>query len=453
MKSRIRGALIALVTLEFLLGTSAILWRMSRPAPPAVNLLRLPASTAADLQRLQESVATDRPAAWTELGEAYLAYGFFPQAEACLKRAATQNPHNYAAVYGHAYSLDRLCRLPEADATFQAAAAIAAGETAANCWFHIGMNHLRSDDPRQAEEAFARAGNRYAPAVYALARLHVRSGDSKGALGLIEKLRNEVPFDIATEMLAVQAHRELQNPVEMTRAAERAERSQRQLQLNDYWEYLQAIRSRYGLMARYDAVQPLMKKGRMLLAAQSFRAALDGDAPEYTEGMLERGAHLSFRAGNPEAAFELLNRIRERSSLPPPARHLFGDVLAALGRTAEAIQMWESANRLLPDPLSYRSLSSTHAQGGLAAQAERERALAALFKGIELYRANDLQLAVKELELARQVLTEDARAEFYLGETYLGMSQVERARAAWQRSVELDPDHGRAFERLEQLLK
>lgn len=453
MRSRLRGALWALLGVEFLLGIAAIGWRMSRPAPPAANLSRLPAATAADLRRLQQRVATDRPAAWTELGEAFLAYGYFPEAEACLRRAAMQAPRSFAAVYAHAWSLDRLCRLPEAEAQFQAAAALTAGETAGNCWYHIGLNHLRRDDVPQAEQAFVQAGDRYAPAVYALARLHVRSGNNPAALVLIEKLRRDVPLDIATEMLAAQVFRELKNPVAAVRAAERAERSQRQLKLSDHLDYLQPIRSRYGLMARYESVQPLMKHGRMQQAAQAFRSALNGDAPEFTEGMFERGAHLSLMAGQPEAAFELLTRLQQRSSLSPPARHLFGDVLASMGRVEEAVQAWESANRLLPDPLSYRSLADARSQAGQAVSAERDLASSALFKGIESYRANELETAIRELEQARQVLKDDPRPSYYLGETWLGLSQLENARAAWRHCVELDPDHGRALERLEQLPK
>lgn len=444
----LRRVFIALLALEFVLGAVAIGWRLTRPACPHANLERLPLSTAADIRRLQQQVRTDRTAAWTELGQAYLAYGYFPQAEACLKRAAMLAPRDFAAVYGQAYSLDRMGRLTEAEAQFRTAAELTRDEQAANCWYHIGVCRLRRDDPQQAERAFLRADDRYAPAVHARAKLLIRSGNTAQALELIDLLRIHVPLDIQTEMLAVQAWRERGDPAEMSRAAERAERSRLQLQLADHWEFLYPIRSRYGLMAELVRARALTEQAQLSEAARLYATLLAKERPDDTEEMLERAAHLHLRAGQGNEAIEILSQLQKRMSLPPSAMHLLGDSLKAAGPIDDAVAMWESANRLRPDSRSYRLLSAAHRQMNNDSQAERDLGLAALASGMEAYRANQLQVALKELQHARQILTDDAQPLFYLGETCRALGQLDSARDAFENCIKLDPDHGRALERL-----
>jgi tetratricopeptide (TPR) repeat protein len=443
-----RRVLIVVLTLEFALGAVAIGWRLTRPAFPEANLDRLPVSTAADIRRLQQQVRTDRPAAWTKLGQAYLAYGYFPQAEACLKRAATLSPRDFVAVYGQAYSLDRMGKLTEAEARFRDAAELTRDEQAANCWYHIGICRLRRDDPQQAERAFLRAEDRYAPAVHARAKLLIRAGNSSEALELIDVLRIHVPLDIQTEMLAVQAWRELGDAAELSRAAERAERSQLQLQLTDHWEFLYPIRSQYGLMAELAHGRALAEQGQLSEAARLHATLLAKERPDDTEEMLERAAHLHLRAGQVNEAIEILLRLQKRMSLPPSAMHLLGDLLNSTQRIEDAIAMWESANRLRPDSRSYRLLSAAHRQMKDESQAERNLGHAALASGMDAYRANQLPVALEELQNARQILTDDARPLFYLGETYRALGENDKARAAFEECLKLDPDHGRALERL-----
>lgn len=450
MTSRLRTLLAVLLVIELIAGLGALGWRFTRPAAPTVNLGRLPASTAADLQRLQQQVRSDQPSAWLDLGKAYLAYGYFPEAEACLKRAIKLSPKNFDAVFAHAYSLDRLCRLPESNAEFREAAILTAGSGAANCWYHIGVNHLRMDDAQQAEQAFGRAGD-FPAAVHARAKLLARSGKAAEAVALIESLRREVPMDIHTEMLAVQVFRELNQPVEIAKAAERAERSQQKLRLSDHWEYLHPIRARYGMMAQYARAQGLVQQEQVPASAEAYQLLLKDTDPEFTDGMFEQAVGLQLMAGRADVATQMLERFGKRLSLSPVAIHLQADALLQSGKVDQAIPLWESANRFRPDPQSYHALSVAHEKKGEKQQAERDKAMAALFRGIDAYRHDHLPEALRDLGAASKVLTDDARPWFYAGEVNYAMSRLSEARKAYARCVELDPDHGRALERLELL--
>lgn len=443
-----RQVLIALVVVEVFIGLAAIRWRLSLPVVPEANLSRLPASTAREIQRLQSAARSGRQPEWLELGEALLAYGYFPQAEVCLRYASEKSPDDFRSVYAHAYSLDRLCRLPEAEAQFRAAARLTQGQRANNCWYHIGLGHLRRDNTVEAEQALIRARD-YPPAVHTRARLMIRSGRAKEAQALIEILRKELKLDVQTEMLAVQVSRELGNSTELHKAEERAERSQQKLRLSDHWEYLHPIRARYGLMAEYSRAQELAGQGKLGPAVQVFQSMLQNEDPDQTDGFFEQGAYMLLLAGKSDEALNLLTRSSDRMGLSPAAMHLMGDARLAQNRPDEAVKAWETANRLRPDNHSLRSLSAIHARSGLGSPPQ-EQALAMVVEGISAYRANDLEAAKKNLEQAARVLTDDSQCWYYLGETHLALSQLDQARSAWRRCVEIDQDHGRALERLSQ---
>jgi len=452
MSRRIPWLFLLVIAIELLAGISALVFKSAPPQVPEVNLSRLPDSTAAAIQQLQRQAETGTAAAWQELGEAYLAYGYFPAAEASLRYAVTLAPQSFSTVYAHAYSLDRLCRLPEAEAQLTAAAMLTGGRPEGNCWYHIGLSHLRREDAEQAERGFRRARD-YPPAVHARARLMIRNGQSAGALPLLESLRTELPLDIQTEMLAVQASREQGELIALVQAAERAERSQQRLSLSDHWEYLQPIRNRYGMMARFARSMSLMSEGKGGQAADEYRALLDSEGPEYTDGMFEQGARLLLLAGQSDQALTILTRFQSRLSLSPGARHLLGDALANRHRIDEAIAQWESGNRLRPDDLVYQSLATVHRQQGEGGRADTELGLAALYGGVAAYRANSLSTAREELAKASRIFPKDPRPWFYLAEIELASLQIEKACALYQCCLEIDPNHGRAAERLSILRK
>lgn len=449
-----RSRLIVLVVLgEIIVGLGAIVWRISGTAAPEANLKRLSASTAADIQRLQLQVRSNSLAAWLELGEAYLAYGYFPQAEACLRRAVLLAPENFPAVYAHAYALERLCQLPQAIAEFQLAASLSRGESFSNCWYHIGLCYLKQEKVDAAETAFLQAGEKYAPALHARARILIRNGRTHDALELIETLRRKLALDIQTEMLAHQAYRQLQDAFRMAQSAERAERSFPKLRLADHWEYLHPIRTRYGLMAKHRVSQDLMEQGKSHHAAADFQKMLDEEPPDFTDGMFEQGVRLSLVTGRVDIAEQILRRFQKRMALSPPALHLWGDVMATVGNLEEATQVWEKANQLLPDEESFRSLAAVYSEAGDTAQVEQNKGFAALHTGIVAYRQNQLDVAMTQLGQAKKVLPQECQIEYYFGEINFAKGELERAREAFHACLKINPDYERARERLDSLAK
>jgi cytochrome c-type biogenesis protein CcmH/NrfG len=68
--------------------------------------------------------------------------------------------------------------------------------------------------------------------------------------------------------------------------------------------------------------------------------------------------------------------------------------------------------------------------------------------GVDAYRQDRLEAARELLEEAVALAPGEARSWYYLGEIHRAQGSDNDARAAYQRCVALDPDHGRALDRL-----
>src|SRR5690606_31826274 len=156
-----------------------------------INDARLDKATAGDLRNLRQQAGTSAES-WRELGEAYLAYGYFPEAEATLRHASQRQPDSFATLYAWAYALQRLGRLEEAVEVFREALDVARDEMVSACWYHIGRCQLRREDAPAAAQAFARAPG-FAPARYQHAKILLRSGRVHESIEILEMLVETFP--------------------------------------------------------------------------------------------------------------------------------------------------------------------------------------------------------------------------------------------------------------------
>ncbi|MBK8980151.1 MAG: tetratricopeptide repeat protein [Planctomycetes bacterium] len=138
----------------------------------------LPAEHARCLELVESNGRADD---WFRLVSFYLTIGYYPEAEYYARRACERWPGRFDLSYTHAICLDVLGRVDEAITAFEAANAMidgSRGMPAANdhrCWFFIGRNELRRDDPEAALRAFQRA-RRFPPVVWLAARTLAKLG-------------------------------------------------------------------------------------------------------------------------------------------------------------------------------------------------------------------------------------------------------------------------------------
>src|SRR5262249_35642463 len=150
--SRFQWALVAVIAGELVVG--AVLFHRQRnlPTPPVGELSYLDPLAAEQVRDLIQNCRS--PDDWARLGEAYLAFGYFPEAEACNRVAAEGGPgwHWQRAAGGaraeHAYdwafALERLGRLEEANRGYELALRLGHSRPG-DCWYFIGRNWLRQE--------------------------------------------------------------------------------------------------------------------------------------------------------------------------------------------------------------------------------------------------------------------------------------------------------------------
>jgi tetratricopeptide (TPR) repeat protein len=422
---------------------AAVGWRMSRPLPPTVNLSRLPPATAADIERLQRAVWTDRVAAWQELGEAYLAFGYFAEAESCLRYAVRRSSQQYAAVFAHACSLERLGRLGEANEQFAAAATLTAGEQSQTCHLRRARNLLRLDEVGEAEAEFLKAPGLPA-AKCAQARLLIRTDRIAEALPILEQLREQIKLDVLTEMAVTQAEERLNHPEAVLRAAERADRAEQHYLFTDHWALLQPIRNRYGLTAAPGRIDVLSQAGRHAEAADEFDRVFATTPDDFLENMVPIAVRLDLVARRPAAALKKLDWLASRMDLSPALRHLRGAALAEQGQLQLAVDEWTKANQLQPRSNTHVTLQEIFTAGGLGDKSQQEQTAAHLQRGLEAYQANRLDLALTEFQAICTPTSTDPRPWYHLGVTLFALGQTEDARQAFTQCLTLNSDYGRA---------
>src|SRR5262245_41164359 len=194
--SRLQWLAILLLACE--LAGGAYWWVQKRAArPPAAAWESIDPLAADQIRALR--TACRSAADWRRLGECYMAYGFFLEAEACHRQAVTQAPNDEEFVYQWAFALERLGLLGEADAQYEKAVQLGHPHTH-ECWYLIGRNRLRAEQSELAEAAFLKAGNLGA-ARYERARLAARDGRAREAVALTDTLVDEFPTTAQPNLL------------------------------------------------------------------------------------------------------------------------------------------------------------------------------------------------------------------------------------------------------------
>jgi tetratricopeptide (TPR) repeat protein len=135
---------------------------------------------------------------------------------------------------------------------------------------------------------------------------------------------------------------------------------------------------------------------------------------------------------------------------------LMGNALGCQGRQNEAAEFWTRALALNPKrPDVYQSLGQSAMaredyetavrQWQKALELEPQRAGIRGSLGLALMGLARHREAVEELEAGRKVGTMLAFDHFVLGQAYLQLGQLEQARAAYEKAIQLQPDYSNAY--------
>ncbi|MBI3864747.1 MAG: tetratricopeptide repeat protein [Planctomycetia bacterium] len=454
---RLRKLLAVAIGIELVAAVILISMRLgaTRPDPPLVAAYH-DALTGREILALPDRFRFDGTDKWRTLGEVYLAYGFFGKAEACLARAARADPRNAEIAFAYGFCLERLGKIPEANSEFLRAVATGNSRMDQECWYHIGRNHLRREQPAEAELAFLKAGELHFPSVFQRARLLVRHGRASEATPLIQRLAESHPRDLHVWQLRAQAALENGRDQDAADARDELERAVETLALNDTHIDLDQIRKRMGLAREILRARELWNSGAAAEAADRFLRLLDADLQSESSFpyLQQDAAAAQVSVGNLEVAKPLVERQFDELDFPTPiAWEMRGDIAFAEGRSDDAQTAWIHAVRMLPTADVYRKLARLAHQRNNESEYQHDLALAGQRMGVDYLQVNQ---AAKAKAIFREAIALDASLPdlwYFCGESERLLGDRTLAAAAYRSCLELEPYHGRALSALARLEK
>jgi tetratricopeptide (TPR) repeat protein len=449
--NRFQWVLAAVLAAE--LATGAVLFRQrwNRPTPPVAELSYTDPLLADQIRDLIRKCRT--PDDWARLGEIYLAYGYFPEAEACYRVAAQGAPASPDHAYNWGFALERIGQLEEANREYERAIALGHPRPE-DCWYYIGKNGLRQEKAEEAREAFQKAGNQPS-ARYEYARLMVRSGTSREAIPLLDKLAAEHPQAVQPYLLRYRIEVFQGGALEGV-YADKAGRAMKVLPSPWYKEFkrLEDVHDELGVAGEWLACKEMLAKGEHDEAEPRLRHA---HRLWWDPAGIDLLAKVEARHRRLGEAINLLQEVIDRAG---PSVHFLtrlGDMYEQTGQLDRAVEAWSRAVQLGFAPgakyqdYQHRKLAAYYERKGDKEAARRHLALAYYATGHEAFWDDELS-EDRKLPAARRAFEQavefdpgSPHAWFYVGETRRLLNEPEDARQAYKRCLEINPDHGRAL--------
>jgi tetratricopeptide (TPR) repeat protein len=443
--NRNQRILSAILVVELAVGAVLCFRQGYRPTAPIAELSVIDPLAAGHIRALARQCRS--PADWARLGDAYLAYGYFPEGEACYRQAVEDAPEPADLAYEWAFALERIGRNEAANREYERA--IRQGHPRpGDCWYYIGRNWLRLEQAEQAREAFRKAGD-HPLARYELARLLVRSGQPEEAISVLDRLTAEHPKAVQPYLLRYRIEALRDSPL----AAVYADRAWLAPDvLPSPWEgekvRLDETHERLGVAGVWSVCQGLLAQGQLAEAEPRLRHALQ---LHWDPAGVDLLAKVVARRGQLGESIYLLQQVLDREG---PSGHFLirlGDMYEQSRRFDLAGRAWSRAVQLgLPPGAKYRDypyqkLAAYSRQQGDKDASGRHSAGALYAAGHEAFWNQKLPEARTALERAVELAPGMAHAWFYLGETRRLLGEAGPAQQAYQRCREINPDHGRAL--------
>lgn len=389
----------------------------------------------------QQAAACRTAAAWREMGEAYLATGFFREAEACQRVACQREPSNARFAFEWAFALERLGELERANELYSLAATLGY-EHPDECHYFIGRNLLRQVRVDEAQRAFERAGELPA-ARYARAKIHW-------------DLQEAAAESITDQLLA--QHASALQPLWLKQRITAGRNDQAAHKYRDRWELcserlhnpfdrdvlrLTARNHSLGLPRRVSAAEGL-------LAAENYQAAEAAFADilqvRWNSAAADQRADALFQLSRKKEALALLLEMLERDGPTVSTLERLGDAHSDLGKEREARQAWERAVRLGPGTTAKDAcfkLGYSYEKASEPAKAQPWLAQGNCSLGMELMRQQNYGDARIMLGRAVKLDPESSRAWFQVGELERLLGSTAEALAAYRQCIRLEPTHGK----------
>lgn len=447
--TRVQWLLMVVVTAELASGGYVLSRRLGRATPPVPDLAAVDPVAAEDLRVLAANCST--PAQWARLGEVYLATGFFPESAACFRTASALDWASADFAFKHAFALERIGMLDEANAQYEAAI-LRNHPRAAHCRYYMARNHLRLEQADRAMNEFKEAGA-LAGARYELAVLNARAGRIAEADAEATRLSAEFPETYEPVSLRYRLAVARQKQLAADRFADLFVNRPRPLPTPFDTEvaWVFGVANGVGRDRLFRDAGREMQAGRAGSAEANLRRALAaGWSPEMTDKL----ADVLFALGRPQEAAAVLAEAVARGGPSFGLLWRLGQAYDALGQPQRAVELWERAAQSATGPGAkglWQDLAERYQRTGNPVRAKPFQAKALLSDAMDELSAGKAPAAIAALKQAVKADPNFAHAWYYWGEAYRADDRPSDSRPAYERCLQIDPDHGRALRALKLL--
>ena len=429
-----------MVVVEIVVGGGIVATELSRPQFPIHVEKLLDPYTSESLHHLRMSLSVDKADDWYMLGEAYLAYGSYLQAEACFRRAAELDPESVEIIANWGLALARLGRNTESNERFRSIAENAPALFRPEIWYRIGKNLLREEKSDEAEAAFRRVPE-FPSAAYQLAKILMRSDRAEEAKLIIDDLLKAGANVMEINQIAAQCAEILGDKQASRKYYELTNRAPDRIALNRTVSLFTERRRRYGSERLLVETTELEKSGRIAESIQRFAKAMQD---ELGESAVAKIAELEVQLGHPQKAVKWIEAQIDRSGASALILERLGDAYLVMGQQDRTQQAWERGVRVGVRQELHEKLAQSYELGGNADRAQTQRGLVLHIKGLSNYRKNNLSEAFTDFFAAAQLLPNRSRTWFYLGQIHRFQGRCAQAKEAYRRCLSIEPGHGRA---------
>jgi tetratricopeptide (TPR) repeat protein len=425
--------------------------RLFDPRPPLPDISDMDSLTQADLRRVRRQAVHGDQAAWRTLAQTYVGQGFYAEAAQCYEIACRKDPGDQESVYGLAFSLERMGRLEEAIPRFLEAADLSEDELAVTCQYQIGRCRLRLEQIDEAERVFRQIAA-FPPAGYMLAKLLIRTDRAAEAVPLLEQLMTALPDSHKLMQLRAQAAEALDDPETARHYDDLVHRTPAGLTLEYAITFFMLYGGQHGLPAMLRRCATVDDSGDPTMRLKCLQRGL-GIIRE--EGQLQyhdvylSAAELAMRLQRADEALELLEQVEALESNDFSSVELRGDAHFLQGDREQAVRFWQESLLMRPTARVHSKLAMWHEENSQTEAAREHQAAVQQLLGMTAFYENRLDEAQAHFELADQLQADVARNWFFLGELRRIRGETEQALLAYERCLELDPDHGRALAALQ----
>ena len=169
-------------------------------------------------------------------------------------------------------------------------------------------------------------------------------------------------------------------------------------------------------------------------------------------------ADLQLQQGDLTATIATMRDLIAQTGESAEALEQLGVALSAAGNSAEALQAWQrgttypaSRDQTVNFKL-HEHLADVYDKMGETERVRRQLGLAHYELGKVSWREGGIQEALRNFETAITLVVDHPHSWYYVAEARRGAGDKEGARTAYERCLQLNPDHGRALRQLARLL-